>query len=212
MCLRLEEVTALRKLNHEEIDSVIKHRREWREISRQRLLQTQKVGITMPSHFIRNYGEIEDITVTNLHTFAQILITTQIEFKLITSGNRAWIYTNDPALFVDLKKSPGVTNTKYTRANVVRTANTVQLKNPKYPLRSYFRSVKLNPTDKELLKNFLKNQQQIAGLSPSLSQWVIDPYHRLQDYYFVDHNELWLTMLALVRPGLIRKTVTVVAR
>ena len=41
-------------------------------------------------------------------------------------------------------------------------------------------------------------------------QWVQEPFTRLQDYYFVDHDSLqWLTLVSLVSPGLIRKTMQI---
>jgi hypothetical protein len=49
-------------------------------------------------------------------------------------------------------------------------------------------------------------------MSPGLKNWVHDPLTRTQDYFFVDHNgSSWLSMLSLVRPGIIRKTLQIVA-
>lgn len=212
MSFRLEEISAAKKLDHDYIDDVIQHRRDWRELSRQRRLQARKAGLRMPPYFNRIDQDITEVTVNNLHIFAQTLVDSAVRFKLVTSVHRGWLYTNDPQIFNSIKKLAGVTNTRYTQAQVVRASDTILLKNPKYPLRSYFRSIKLTAQDRDLLKQFLHNQQTNTGLSPSLTQWLIDPFYRLQDYYFVDHDELWLTMLALVRPGLIRKTVTIAAR
>ena len=48
-------------------------------------------------------------------------------------------------------------------------------------------------------------------LAPSLVSWMDQPYLRTQDYFFVDHDsEAWPTMLALVQPGVIRKTQQIV--
>ena len=45
----------------------------------------------------------------------------------------------------------------------------------------------------------------------NLAKWLIMPFHRTQDYFFVDHDgEGWLIMLALVKSGIIRKTVKIV--
>jgi hypothetical protein len=50
-------------------------------------------------------------------------------------------------------------------------------------------------------------------VSPALTEWIAEPFNRTQDYFFVDYNsESWLTMLGLIRPGLIRKTVQIVAK
>jgi hypothetical protein len=38
-----------------------------------------------------------------------------------------------------------------------------------------------------------------------------DPFLRTQDYFFVDHDTAsWSSMLSLVRPGIIRKTLQIV--
>jgi hypothetical protein len=59
---------------------------------------------------------------------------------------------------------------------------------------------------------FLQGQDEVR-ISPALAEWVDTPFNRTQDYFFVDYNaETWLTMLSLVRPGLIRKTVQIVAK
>jgi hypothetical protein len=63
-------------------------------------------------------------------------------------------------------------------------------------------------TDKEKtnLRNFFANQPEIRP-SPGLQGFFSSPFHRTQDYFFMDYNEpAWLTMISLIHPGLIRKT------
>ena len=87
-----------------------------------------------------------------------------------------------------------------------RPQNTIYLKNPQHQFRSYFKITKLTQDQKTHLTGFLLNQHTVR-LSPALDEWIVGPFNRTQDYFFVDHNEMsWLTMLGLVRPGLIRKT------
>jgi exopolyphosphatase/guanosine-5'-triphosphate,3'-diphosphate pyrophosphatase len=51
----------------------------------------------------------------------------------------------------------------------------------------------------------------LPGLPAALEAWLDDPFLRTQDYFFVDHDsEAWPTMLALVQPGVIRKTLAIV--
>jgi hypothetical protein len=58
--------------------------------------------------------------------------------------------------------------------------------------------------------NFLNTQQDFVRTSPAMMQWVQEPFNRLQDYYFVDHDSpQWLTLVSLVCPGLIRKTMQI---
>jgi hypothetical protein len=100
---------------------------------------------------------------------------------------------------------------KYTQSVVVRARNTITLKNPQHRYRSYFKSVKLTAEEKNQINAFLTQQE--VRVSPALKSWIATPFIRAQDHFFVDYDsEYWLTMLSLVRPGLIRKTVQIVAK
>ena len=99
---------------------------------------------------------------------------------------------------------------EYTRAVVGRPKNTIRLKDPRHQWRSYFKIGKLTAEQKTQLVNFLANQHTVR-LSPALTQWVDLKFTRTQDYFFIDYNEpVWLTMLSLVSPGLIRKTLQII--
>ena len=68
-----------------------------------------------------------------------------------------------------------------------------------------------NLLEKEQINNFLQTQD--VRISPALQEWIDTPFNRTQDYYFIDYNsELWLTMLGLIRPGLIRKTLAIITK
>jgi hypothetical protein len=201
----LDEASCLRELSHEEIDRTIERRKEWRSIAMQRW---NKTGTILGRQHIlaRRRKEITDETVENLHTIAEILLTSFVDFKLVVSGNQGHIYTNEPVFIHQLDQLPFLTQKYYTQAQVNRPRNTIQLKNPRHQFRSYFKITKLSDEQKNHLIGFLLNQKTVR-LSPALDQWIIGPFNRTQDYFFIDHNEMsWLTMLALVRPGLIRKT------
>jgi hypothetical protein len=87
----------------------------------------------------------------------------------------------------------------------------LRLKNPIHNFRSYFNTTKLTANEKNILTNFLNNQKEYARISPALTEWCTNNFYRTQDYFFVDHNEMsWLTMLSLVRSGLIRKTMQII--
>jgi hypothetical protein len=117
------------------------------------------------------------------------------------------VYTNSSELIGQLKTMRILTGKKYTEAVVGRPKNTILLKNPQHHFRSYFKITKITSEQKDMLINFLNNQQSSIRISPALGEWIPSAFHRTQDYFFVDHNEMsWLTMLALVHPGLIRKT------
>ena len=207
----LDEASCLRDLSHKEIDRTIERRKEWRSIAMQRW---QVAGQVLRSHNIlgRRQKDITDETVENLHTIAEILLTAFVDFKLVVSGNQGHVYANDMRLIDQINQLSFLTGKCYSQAVVNRPQNTVQLKNPKHQLRSYFKITKLTYDQKTQLTGFLLNQHTVR-LSPALDEWIVGPFNRTQDYFFIDHDEMsWLTMLGLVRPGLIRKTMQIIAK
>jgi len=205
-CVRfhLEEVSCLRTLDHAQIDRMIERRIAWRSISQ---TMTNRPLITQLSN---QSNKITETTVKNLHVLADLLLTTQTNFKLVVSAFTGYVYANDRMLIDQVAKLPGVSYVEYTQAVVGRPRDTIQLRDPKYQWRSYFKVGKLTTEQKTHLKNFLANQPGIR-ISPALTQWINFKYTRTQDYFFIDYNEpVWLTMLSLVLPGLIRKTLEII--
>jgi hypothetical protein len=194
-----QEVTALRKLDHASIDEILDRRIEWRE----------KTQWGAARSFFR------EITVDlrlRLHLLCDYLLPLQ-DVKIVLSTNHAWIYTNDLNLLVDIGRYPDITNCYYTEAVVDRPKDTVLLKSSQFKQRSYFRCVKLTAQEKTNLKEFFTNNAEFIRTSKSLNEWWADWSNStyLMDHYFIDHNEsTHLTMLGLIRPGLIRKTKQIV--
>jgi hypothetical protein len=208
MSFQLDEVSCLRALDHVSIDRLMKRRQEWREVAEHRWLNAkQNTGVT-----VRRRGKlITEDTINNLHTLAEVLLTTDKDFKLVVSANQAWVYTNDPVLFDCLDQLLILQCKTYFQAQVNRPPNTVQLKKSNYSFRSYFRFSKLTALQKDQLVDFLINQQTQVRLSPSLKTWINQPFNRVQDYFFIDYKTAsWTTMLSLVHPGLIRKTLQII--
>jgi hypothetical protein len=206
----LDEASSLRDLGHKEIDRTIERRREWRELSLQRWHKTGTILGKQHNSLGRRQKEITDATVKNLHALAELLLTTPIDFKLVVSANQAHVYANNLTLFDQLDCINGLESKSYSRADINRPKDTIQLKNPKHQYRSYFKITKLTGVQKTHLTDFLLNQK-IIRLSPALDKWIVEPFNRTQDYFFVDHDEMsWLTMLSLVCPGLIRKTMQII--
>ena len=205
-CVRfhLEEVSCLRTLDHAQIDSMIERRIAWRSISQ---TMTNRPLITQLSN---QSNKITETTVKNLHVLADLLLTTPANFKLVVSAFTGYVYANDRLLINQVAKLPGVSYVEYTQAIVGRPRDTIQLRDPKYQWRSYFKVGKLTTEQKTHLKNFLANQPGIR-ISPALKNWINYKFTRTQDYFFIDYNEpAWLTMLGLVLPGLIRKTLEII--
>jgi hypothetical protein len=208
MSFKLDEVSCLRILDHANIDLMMKRRQEWREVTQHRWLNAkQNTGVIVS----RRNKLITQHTIDNLHTLAETLLTTDKDFKLVVSSNQAWVYTNEPELFDILERLPILQHKTYAQVQVNRPANTLKLKNSKYSFRSYFKFSKLTALQKDQLIDFLINQQTQVRLSPSLKIWIDQPFNRVQDYFFIDYKTAsWTTMLALVHPGLIRKTLQII--
>jgi hypothetical protein len=205
----LDEVSCLRELNHQYIDVIIERRRQWREVSLQRWANTGYSG--SKNIVTRRAKEITDENVENLHTLTDVLLRSRVDFKLVTSVSSAWIYTNDIDLLKKLDQYDFLIWKKYTQAIVDRPKNTIRLKHPKHQYRSYLRSVKLTDEEKTQLCNFFMNQQGHARIGPALLKWMGERWRRTQDYFFIDHDEeSWLVMLALIKPGMIRKTINLI--
>lgn len=200
---RLSEVSALRdSLDADNIEQVLTSRQIWRERVRSRWPH---------NNFVRGHDAITAITKENLYAFADFLQRVEEPYKMVISVDQCWIYSNNPILLERIGRLPFVRSVKYTRANIVRARNTITLRNPKYQYRSYFRSVKLTSTEKNQINDFLT--QQSVKISPALVSWLATPFERTQDYFFIDYNaQSWITLLSLIRPGLIRKTVQIVAK
>jgi hypothetical protein len=190
---------------------MIDRRKTWQEIAQQRWVATGKSGVhTILAHRGRNV--ITDEVEQHLHDLAEMLISSGVDYKLVVSVDFGWLYTNDIELIDQLRQQKMLSNKIYTEAIVDRPKNTIRLKNPKHQHRSYFKLTKITEQQKINLVNFLTNQHEAVRCSPALVGWIKTPFHRTQDYFFVDHQDMtWLTMLALVHPGLIRKTLQIIA-
>ena len=202
----LDEATCLRELDHAKIDDLIHRRKQWQEIAQQRWIKGRQ-NTTILS---RRWKDITEKTVTDLHSVADVLLTSTAEFKLVVSVHQGYVYTNDLALLTKLDGMTELTCKTHTQAQVDRPENTIRLNKSNYNFRSYFRTRHLSAQEKQQLVNFLNTQQDFVRTSPAMNQWVQEPFTRLQDYYFVDHDSRqWLTLISLVCPGIIRKTMQI---
>jgi hypothetical protein len=67
---------------------------------------------------------------------------------------------------------------------------------------------------KERFKSWLRSQEDEIDMAPSLKHWVERGYSRwsrdsdwTQDYWYVNHNnKSYESMLGMIAPGLVRKT------
>jgi hypothetical protein len=101
-------------------------------------------------------------------------------------------------------------------AVISKPAGVIQLQESKYAYRTYFRERKYTRDQRDMLKNFLDSRRDTLRVSPALSDWIngnvgyILNLNYSRSHYFVDHdhpNEG--TMLSLVIPGIVRKTMPI---
>jgi hypothetical protein len=200
----LPEANVMRGIKQRDlIDRKLDQRIEWREASKKRL----HTGIAGTSSNV-----ITEQVRRDLHTIADIVLAA--DCKLVVSTNFGWVYTNDLEVIDQLRIIRCLKNKTYTQAVINRPKNTVLLKKSRYQNRSYFLNLKLSPAEKETLKNFFTNQREYVRTSPSFTEWLYkQPYLRTQDYFFMDYTgEQWMTMLCLIRPGLIRRSLDIITK
>lgn len=159
-------------------------------------------------------GEITPDTEQDLHAFLDWLLTARrsVDFKLVTSNHVARLYSNDLEFLTSAASLPYVNSVEYSQVALDRPRDTIRLKTANHRYRSYFRSIKFTDAQKRNLVNFLNNSQQEIRISPGLARWAEFDYYHTYDYFFIDHNDMsWLTMLSLIRGGVIRKTMEIIA-
>ena len=188
----------MRRLDHAAIDHVVSVRKEW-------------IG-RLHDYYSSNRA-ITDDAVKNLHNMCDVLINTKRQHKLIIEHNQIRVYANEPELFTEIiDHVPGLKYPTYTQAVIDRPRDSVRLKESAYTHRTYLRSVVLNDQQKRSISNLLKKQEGIR-LSPGLKDWTLHTNWRgwTESYYFVDNTDtVWMTMLSLVYPGLIKNTIQII--
>ena len=197
-CLRanLEEASALRGLRgHDDIDRNIEIRRVWRSLSN------------------RTNSIITDRHIKNLHGFYDHAVSRREPFKITVTGNQIWIYANNLKFLANFETLPGVVLARYTEAVIDRPLDTIRLRDPQHTHRTYLREQAITAEQRQRLQDFFNNYHDSIRLSPSLNKWIVYAAgRRIFGYYFVDHDDDgWLVLLNLLQPGLVRKTVQIIA-
>jgi hypothetical protein len=156
---------------------------------------------------------------TALRETRDVLLTETEPFKTVVSFNTVCIYTNRRRLadrLVQLSHD-GVHVRLVRQAVITRPAGVIQLRESQYAYRTYLRERKYNNNQREMLLNFLDSRKGTLRPCDSLIRWLKHNSIKLgynpsysRSYYFVDHdhpNEG--TMLSLVMPGIVRKTMPI---
>ena len=154
---------------------------------------------------------ISDVQLANLLTVSRLLKTCSEPHKHISGYNWMYIYTNDVALLETVSQSPAVTDAKYSQAVVDLPSDVVVLKQSKYQYRTYFKSTSISTESSARVRNFLLDRTDCYKFTPGL-RYMLETRKQMyfRDYYFVDHNDPGdMLMLAMVCPGIVRKTMPI---
>ena len=148
-----------------------------------------------------------------------VLLEEDGEYKAVISYNVLSLYTNNRRLADRFAKvdNNSVHLHLVRQAVVTRPAGVVQLRESRHGYRTYLRERKYTKDQRDMLLNFLDSREGTLRPCGSLMAWLRQqPKYYLanlnysRSYYFVDHdhpNEG--TMLSLVMPGIVRKTMPI---
>ena len=182
---------------------IMRARREW----------GRKIHQRQPGSWYWSQLEITDADVANLHSMCDFLLDDDRERKLVIAGSWFYFYTNDFSFLQAVAALPWLDQDRLqcTQIELHGQPHAVVRQQPRHRMRTYFRSMILDEPKRDTLARILRQQQDIR-LSPSLQQWVDHPrWSRTLDYHFIDHDDSGIiTLLGLVEPRLIRRTLPIV--
>ena len=197
--LFISDASCLRDLKTVRFEAAIRNAKYWAEMDRR-----PWQGTTHESAL----RETRDILLEQAGTY-----------KAVVNFGNVSIYTNNRRLadrFAELG-NPSVRLHLVRQAVITKPAGVVQLQESKYGYRTYLRERKYSLDQRNLLLNFLDSREGTLRPCGSLMAWLRQqPKYYLanlnysRSHYFVDHdhpNEG--TMLSLVMPGIVRKTLPI---
>ena len=198
----LPECHALRRLDHDWIDRVIRTRRAW----------GQRPLLNLGGSWRNGWEpvQISEQDVMVLHAMCDFLLTDITPRKIMISDNHLYVYANDPAIYQRILDHGLARLTQLSEVQLTGTPNTVRLRCSAHGMRSYLRGRKLDPTLADSVRKWLTAQES-AKLSPSLRYWCENQGTWLYTYYFLDHDDMaTVNMLQILAPGIIRCTLPIV--
>ena len=201
--LHISDAHCLRDLKTVRFEAAIRNAKYWAEQDRF-------------SKDFRSWGPIKE---SALRETRDILLEEDGEYKAVISYNVLSLYTNNRRLadrFVKVGNN-SIRLHLVRRAVITRPAGVVQLRESKHGYRTYLRERKYDKDQRDMLLNFLDSREGTLRPCGALMNWLRgqSKYYMQnaaysRSYYFVDHdhpNEG--TMLSLVLPGIVRKTLPI---
>ena len=200
--INISEANCLRYLDLVQFERAIRNAKHWSEQDR----------------FGANFQTWGPTKESALRETRNLLLAETEQFKTVVSFNTVSVYTNHPDLadrLINLDND-GVRLRLVRQAVITKPAGVVQLRESQYAYRTYFRERKYGLEQLTMLANFLNSRKGTLRPCDSLIKWLKGGsgfgYHSnySRAHYFVDHdhpNEG--TMLSLVMPGIVRKTMPI---
>lgn len=201
--INISEAPCLRYLDSGKFEQALRNAKHWSEQDR----------------FGENFRAWGPTKESALRETRDVLLAETAPFKTVVSFGTVSVYTNRRRLanrLIDLGND-GVILRLVRQAVITRPAGVVQLRESQYAYRTYLRERKYSKDQREMLANFLNSRRDTLRVSPALSDWANSKFvgyvrnlSYSRSYYFVDHdhpNEG--TMLSLVMPGIVRKTMPI---
>jgi hypothetical protein len=195
----VQEASGLRQMNHTKIDQFVYNVRKWDS-----------------NQFKRRPGNrMSDDCAATLHQMCAFFLAQTARKKIVIAGSMIYVYTNDVTLIESICDLPWVvpSTTRVSTITLAGTAGAVTLKSPDHAWRTYFKNRYFTHAVGAAMRDFLQAQEGIR-LSPALTDYwdrQKSPMFSLS-YFFVDHDSpSTMSMLGLIAPGLVRKTVPIIA-
>lgn len=195
ICVSLEEAGCLRAKTLAGVVEAIRHR----NYSRSRYGIKEQITNEQKEDLLAMFSELEPV---------------RDELKIVISFGIMYIYSNSITVLKKLADLPYVNFCSAVQAVVDRPKDVVFKTNPKFKYRSYFKEKVLEEHERDRLMNFLESRRDVFGFTNTL-KLTLTKYrvHWLPRHLFIEHNDPKdITMLSLVVPGIIRKTLTVQAK
>ena len=206
--LNISDASCLRDLNTVRFEASIRNAKYWAEMDRGGAYQNRGRDVWEGTAKELALRETRDILLEQAGTY-----------KAVISFNVLSLYTNNRRLAdrFDRLDNPGVRVHLVRQAVITKPAGVVQLRESKHSYRTYLRERKYTKDQRDLLLNFFESREDTLRPCGALMAWlrhnhkyyILNPAYS-RSYYFVDHdhpNEG--TMLGLVMPGIVRKTMPI---
>lgn len=201
LLFRQDDAGCLRGLDPRSFKSYLQYRKNW----------------VKPRLRPRSDEEVE----ANLKNTYAVLTSAPSKIKLVISYDYCYLYHNDLAWAATIEQQcPYISVMEMSQACVTLPKDVVCLLNPTHAYRSYFKEKTLGIDAKARLRDWITAQGTELKLGPGFKFWLYNVptqqyYHssRTQRHFYIEHNSAhYQTMLAIISPDLIRKTVPIQQR